>query len=95
MDIGTTIKGIRQGMDQTQVEFAEGVGMTQTNLSCLELNKSTPGSGTLKKIADYTGVAVPIILLNSIEESDVPEKNRPKFDKQWPTVMKHAMKVFT
>lgn len=94
MDIGTTIKGIRKGMNQNQEQFASGVGMTQTNLSSLELNKTSPGQSTLKKIADYSGVAVPLILLNSIEEEDVPAEKREKFNDLWGSVMDLAQKVF-
>ncbi len=94
MDIGASIKGVRKGLNQNQEQFAAGCGMTQTNLSSLELNKTAPGPGTLKKIADHSGVPVPMILLNSVEDSDVPEAHREKFNDLWDSVVNLAQNIF-
>ncbi len=94
MDIGTVIKGMRKGMGQSQSAFAEAVGMTQTNLSFLEQNKTFPTMTTLKNISEHTGVAVPMMFLFAVQEEDVPKENLEKFKTSWPAVIQTAEKIF-
>lgn len=94
MDIGTTIKGIRKGMNQNQHEFAQGVGITQTTLSHIERNKHAPNGSTIKKISNYSNIPVPLILMNSVEESDIAENRRDRFNSMWPAVMDLTQKIF-
>lgn len=76
MDIGKTIKVIRQKQDMTQGQLAERCNMSTTAICDLETGKSWPSRGTVERLCQAFGIPVSYILVASIEESDFPESKR-------------------
>lgn len=79
MDYGKVISQLREKMNQTQVEFAKSIGITQTYLSQMEANLRTPSNRIIKKICSHTDTMMPIFLFKSITESDVDENKLEAF----------------
>nr|WP_294946397.1 helix-turn-helix transcriptional regulator [uncultured Mucilaginibacter sp.] len=71
MNLGSVIKDIRKKKGQTQVEFANACGITQTYLSQIESNLKEPNLSTLKSISEELGMPLPILFFLSINEDDV------------------------
>lgn len=64
MNIGETIKLIRQVAGLTQEQMAERLEITSNYLSLLENNKATPTLALLKRIEDRFGVPTSFIVWN-------------------------------
>jgi transcriptional regulator with XRE-family HTH domain len=75
MDIGTTIRAVRQKKGITMSQLCEGTGLSQGFLSLLENNKTTPSLNTLESIANYLKVPLPYFLLKPNERMNVVRKN--------------------
>lgn len=86
MNLGNVIKNIRKKSGQTQVEFAEGCGITQTYLSQIESNSKEPNLSTLKSISDKLELPLPILFFLSITEDDVSSNKIDAFRKLSPSV---------
>lgn len=80
MDLGQTIKYLRQEKKLTQEQLANNCGMTQTYLSQIERNQKEPTLSALKDIATSLEVPVPILFFLSIDEQDVPPEKRDAFN---------------
>ena len=61
--IGRRIRGLRG--TATQVEFARRLGIAREHLSRLESGSQVPGGGTLRRLAEVTGVSVDFVLLGA------------------------------
>ena len=56
LDVGAKIRAFRKGRGISLVELAKQTGIAPSNLSSIELNKSSPTLGTLLKIAQAFGM---------------------------------------
>lgn len=79
MNYGKSIRQFRVNLNQTQSEFSAGVGITQTYLSQIETGKKKPSTDVLERIADYSGVDMPIMLFFASEEADIREDKREAY----------------
>lgn len=74
MKYGTAISKLRVNrMKQTQNEFADGVGITQTYLSQLENNIHKPTRKLMEAISDYTNTPMAVWLWASLTPENIPE----------------------
>lgn len=86
MDLGTIIKNTRKQQRQTQNEFAESCGISQTYLSQIENNAKEPNLSTLKEISKNLEIPLPILFFLSLNEEDIPEEKRKAFEIVNPSV---------
>ncbi|MBS1527473.1 MAG: helix-turn-helix transcriptional regulator [Bacteroidetes bacterium] len=86
MDLGFTIKNLRKQRKQTQQEFAERCGITQTYLSQIENNLKEPNMSTLDEISKELSLPLPLLFFLSMTESDIPEPKRQDFMKMAPAL---------
>ncbi|MEE1897282.1 helix-turn-helix transcriptional regulator [Flavobacterium rakeshii] len=86
MDLGTAIKKIRKQRGQTQTEFANSCGITQTYLSQIENNNKEPNLSTLKEISFNLDVPLPILFFLSLNEDDISIEKRQAFEIISPSV---------
>lgn len=86
MDLGTIIKNTRKQRRQTQNEFAESCGISQTYLSQIENNAKEPNLSTLKEISKNLEIPLPILFFLSLNEEDIPEEKRKAFEIVNPSV---------
>ncbi len=63
MNIGRTIRSIRQRKRITILQLAEGTGLSKGFISNIETNKTSPSISTLEAIANYLRVPLPYLLL--------------------------------
>jgi transcriptional regulator with XRE-family HTH domain len=94
MKIGQTIKKLRKEKGISQTEFGKQIGVTQTTLSQIENDQTTPHKSTLTKICEVLNVPEQLLYVLSIDELDVPEKNRKMFETLFPTVKDFMQKIF-
>jgi transcriptional regulator with XRE-family HTH domain len=74
MNIGTTIRSIRQKRGITINQLCEGTGLSQGFLSLMENNKTSPSLATLESIANYLNVPMSYLLLKHEERMNVVRK---------------------
>ncbi|HPN70636.1 MAG TPA: helix-turn-helix transcriptional regulator [Saprospiraceae bacterium] len=86
MDLGNVIKNIRKQKGQTQGEFAQTCGISQTYLSQIECNLKEPNLSTLKLISENLNIPLPILFFLSMTEDDVHPNKRKAFQIVSPSV---------
>lgn len=86
MNIGKTIKQLRQAANYNQVELSSKAGITQTSLSQIELGKKRPTQQTLDKICDALDINESILYIMSTSIEDIPEENREAYQDLFPKV---------
>lgn len=86
MNLGTVIKDIRKQRGQTQTEFADSCGITQTYLSQIENNAKEPNLSTLKEISKNLDLPLPILFYLSLNEDDISPEKRKAFEIINPSV---------
>ena len=86
MDLGSIIKNIRKRKWQSQTEFAQSCGITQTYLSQIENNQKEPNLSTLKDISKNLDIPLPILFFLSLNEEDIPQEKRKAFEIVSPSV---------
>lgn len=86
MNIGTAIKNYRKSNNQTQLEAATALGITNAYLSRIESGKLRPSPDLIERISEYTGTPLAVILWKALEETDVPEQKRDAFRVLKPSV---------
>ena len=79
MDLGLTIKEIRQEKQYTQEYLAKLCGMTQTYLSQIERNQKEPTISALKDIATALEMPLPVLFFLSLDDQDVTPEKREAF----------------
>jgi transcriptional regulator with XRE-family HTH domain len=92
MNIGKSIKELRKKKNLSQKDLAKNANITQAALSKIE-NGKRPGIETLKKISSVLGVSEPLIHIMSIEEIDIPEKNRQLYGELFPVIKDLIIKI--
>ena len=83
MAIGKAIKTVLDKKNMTQLQLAEITGISQTSLSLLINDITSPRKITIKKIAKALKISPNVLYMLSIEREDVPAKNRPVYDTIW------------
>lgn len=86
MNIGKTIKQLRQAANYNQVELSSKAGITQTSLSQIELGKKRPTQQTLDKICDALDINESILYIMSTSIEDIPVENREAYQDLFPKV---------
>ena len=79
MDLGNTIRTIRNRKGFTQIEFANKCNITQSYLSQIESNKKEPNISTVKIISKNLDIPLPVIFFLSMNESDIDETKVESF----------------
>lgn len=94
MNYGTAIKSARLDRNQNQIEFANGLGITQTYLSLIENSKRIPSVEVLEKICGYVKIPMVILFWFSVTEKDIPEHKKEAFKMLKPTVDTMIKEIF-
>ncbi|RBL88918.1 helix-turn-helix domain-containing protein [Chitinophaga flava] len=85
MNFGKAIRTLRKHSNQSQQEFADDIGISQTSLSLIESGKTKPTDATLNRIAEKFKTRTAIITMAAIEvEKDVPPGKRKLFKELFP-----------
>lgn len=79
MQIGETIRMIRERQKMKQVELAEKCNISPVYLCNLEKGRFTPSVETIKNISGALGIPPSYILFFSLTEDEVPEDKRQTF----------------
>ncbi len=80
MDLGGTIRKIRQERNLSQGAFSKICGITQTYLSQIEHNLKEPNLSTLKAIAQAFAIPLPVLLFLTLDSKDVPIEKQKDFE---------------
>jgi len=86
MNLGSAVKKLRKYKNLSQEDLARVSKLSQTTISLIESGKTTPFSGTIKRIASSLDTSEYIIYLLSMEEEDVPPNKKEKFDTLFPVL---------
>ena len=86
MDLGTTIKKIRQQKGIRQNSLAEIIGITQTYLSQIENNVKEPNLSTLRKISKELNLPLPILFFLSLDDRDIKPEKRIAYNLLAPSI---------
>lgn len=95
MDLGLTIKEIRQEKKYTQEHLAMLCGITQTYLSQIERNQKEPTISALKDIAAALEMPLPVLFFLSLDDQDVAPEKREAFQTIGPTFKSVIHEFFT
>lgn len=76
MDIGKAIRTLRQQRGMSQTELARRCFSSTNSISRLETGKAFPPKHTMEQICRALDVTVAHLILESLEEHDLPEKDR-------------------
>jgi transcriptional regulator with XRE-family HTH domain len=86
MDLGKTIKSIRQAKGIKQNTFAKLCDISQTYLSQIESNQKEPNISTLRSICKNLKISLPILFFLALDENDIPKNKRQAFAILSPTI---------
>jgi transcriptional regulator with XRE-family HTH domain len=87
MDLGSSIKKIRQQKGIKQKDLAERCCMTQAYLSKIESNQKEPTISALKTIANSLGLPLPILFFHALTSDDIDDpKKRDAFQMILPSI---------
>ena len=95
MNLGISIKNLRQQKGIKQTALAEMSGITQTYLSQIENNIKEPGISTLRIIAKNLGIPLPVIFFLSLENDDISPEKRNAFKHLAPSIYSMISEFFT
>lgn len=76
MNIGKTIKALRESKKIKQKELSESCKLTVSYLSQIENNKKDPSISVLRKISNILEIPLPIIFFMSLDETDIPDSKK-------------------
>jgi transcriptional regulator with XRE-family HTH domain len=79
MDVGSTIREIRQRKGITIAQLCEGTGLSKGFMSQVENNKTSPSISTLDTIAKFLNVPLPYFLLEKKDRLKIVRKNERKY----------------
>jgi transcriptional regulator with XRE-family HTH domain len=86
MNLGNTISQLREKKGIRQGQLAEKLGISQTYLSQIENNKKLPNISLLETIGASLATPLPFLFFLSLDEKDIPERNRGRFEKLNPLI---------
>lgn len=89
MDIGSTIRAIRNRKKITIAQMSEGTGLSKGFISNMENNNTSPSINTLHTVANFLGVPLPYLLLKKDQRMRVVRKH----ERQFTTHKKSNLKV--
>jgi len=95
MNLGKSIQTFRKQKGIRQSIIATKCGITTTYLSQIENNKKEPTIATLKKICNAMDIPIPILLILSINDDDIPPEKKESFKFIMPTFKQIIEDVFT
>lgn len=83
--LGDKIKNLRKGMNLTQEQLCNKIGIAQSTLGMIESNRREAGKKTLLKIADFFGVTVDYLLTD--DETGLNEKDKKSINRDLKKLM--------
>lgn len=86
MNIGETLKKLRQDRGLTQEDVINKLGISQTYLSQLERDRKEPSGEMLRKICKLYKVAPQIVVWQSLQEKDIQKNKLAIFKELKPAV---------
>ena len=87
MNLGKSIRSIRKSKGWSQKDLCDRCGLTQTSLSQIETGYTDmPTRKNIKKICQVLDTPEFLLYLLSIEELDVPERNRKIYRDAFPAI---------
>ncbi|WP_226037613.1 helix-turn-helix domain-containing protein [Aquibacillus saliphilus] len=89
MDIGTTIKSIRNRKKITIAQMSEGTGLSKGFISNMENNNTSPSINTLHAVAQFLSIPLPYLLLEKDQRMRIVRKD----EREFTTHNKHNLKV--
>jgi XRE family transcriptional regulator, regulator of sulfur utilization len=95
MDLGITIKTIRQQKGIRQISLAEQCNITQTYLSQLENNVKEPNISTLRTISEKLGLPLPILFFLSLDTEDIKPEKRNAYSHLAPSIKAMIAEFFS
>ncbi len=95
MDLGATIKKIRQQKGIKQNSLAEQSGITQTYLSQIESNQKEPNISILRTISEKLGMPLPILFFLSLDIEDVKPEKQIAYNHLAPSIKAMISEFFT
>jgi len=75
MDIGSTIRAIRNRKKITIAQMSEGTGLSKGFISNMENNHTSPSINTLQTVAKFLEIPLPYLLLEKDQRMRVVRKN--------------------
>ena len=94
MQIGKTIKNLRQKKGLKQIEFAKKCNLSQSYLSLIEKEKKEPTLSMLKQIAAVLEIPVPVLVFFSLNEDDIPQSKKEAFKTLDPLIKGMMTNIF-
>ncbi|HVD99986.1 MAG TPA: helix-turn-helix transcriptional regulator [Cytophagaceae bacterium] len=94
MNIGNTIKTLRQQKGINQISLAEMSGITQTYLSQIENNVKEPNISTLKAISEKLGMPLPILFFLSLDGEDIQPEKQAAYNHLLPSIKSMITEFF-
>lgn len=79
MNLGGTIKEIRQKKGMKQNELSLRCSISQTYLSQIENNSKEPHLSVLKDISKQLSIPLPVLFFLSIDENDISPQKKDAF----------------
>ena len=94
MNLGTTIKKLRQQKGFKQNLFADKCDITPAYLSQIENNLKEPNISTLRVICTNLDVPIPILFFLALDNNDVAPAKRKSFEMLAPSVKSMIAEFF-
>lgn len=89
MDIGSTIRAIRNRKNITIAQMSEGTGLSKGFISNMENNNTSPSIQSLQAVAQFLNIPLPYLLLEKEQKMRVVRKE----ERQYTTYSKEKIKV--
>jgi transcriptional regulator with XRE-family HTH domain len=93
MNIGNSIKELRQSRGLSQIQLAETAMITQASLSNIENGKKRPNSTTLKRICNSLSISESVLYISSIEKSDISADKQEIYEQIYPIIKSLVLKL--
>lgn len=94
MDLGSSIKNLRQQKGYKQNLFAKRCDISQTYLSQIENNAKEPNISILRTIADNLGVPLPVLFFLSLNIEDINPEKRVAYNHLAPSLKSMITEFF-
>lgn len=95
MNLGGTIKSLREKKGIKQKDLAESSKISATYLSQIENNAKEPNTSTIKSICEVLDIPLPVLYFLSIDDSDVVPSKKKAFDTLLPSIKSMVNEFFT
>ncbi len=86
MDIGYSIRFLRESKCVNQMKFANNVGISQGYLSQVERGHKNPSVELLQNIAEKLGIPLPVMFWFAVDECDINENKKSAFRTLKPSI---------